>query len=111
MVMLAGTATWIAYSVLAPAAGLSWQRTTVSGFVVLSVSGLIGKLMGLIMARIRFHFMVRSLGAGHAGAARCKRLDKALGPVYIHRTTATTLIIAAKSCWSACQSKVGFGSN
>jgi len=61
MVMLAGTATWIAYSVLAPAAGLSWQRTTVSGFVVLSVSGLIGKLMGLIMARIRFHFMVRSL--------------------------------------------------
>jgi hypothetical protein len=58
MVMLAGTATWIVYSALA---GLSWQRTTVSGLIVLSVSGLIGKLMGLILARMRFHFMVRSL--------------------------------------------------
>lgn len=60
-VMLAGTATWIAYSILAPAAGQSWQRTAVSGLVVLSVSGLIGKLMGLLLARMRFHFLVRSL--------------------------------------------------
>jgi hypothetical protein len=61
MVMLAGMAAWIAYSMLAPVPGLSWPRTIVSGFVVLSVSGLIGRSMGLILARIRFHFTVRNL--------------------------------------------------
>jgi hypothetical protein len=61
MMMLAGTAAWIAYSVFVPATEFSWQRTAVSGFVVLWISGLVGKLMGLVLARMRFHFMVRSL--------------------------------------------------
>jgi len=60
MGMVAGTATWIIYSVLAPA-GLSWQRTAISGFAALWVSGLVGKLVGLVLARMRFHFTVRNL--------------------------------------------------
>lgn len=61
IVMLAITATWIVHSFLAPELGRSWQRTTVIGLVVLTVSGLIGKLIGLILARVRFHLTIRGL--------------------------------------------------
>jgi hypothetical protein len=61
IVMLSVTATWIVYTSLASATGRSWQRTVVTGLVVLSVSALIGKLMGLGLARVRFHLTVRSL--------------------------------------------------
>jgi hypothetical protein len=59
--MLSVTTIWIVYTSLAPVVGRSWQRTVVTGLAVLFVSGLIGKLMGLILARVRYHLTVRSL--------------------------------------------------
>ena len=61
IVMLTVTATWIVHSFMSPVLGRSWQLTTLIGLVVLSVSGLIGKLMGLILARVRFYLTVRGL--------------------------------------------------
>jgi hypothetical protein len=61
IVMLSVTAIWIVRTTLAPVVGRSWQRTIVIGLAVLFVSGLIGKLMGLILAQVRLHLMVRDL--------------------------------------------------
>jgi len=61
IVMLSVTLAWIVHTLLVPAAGRSWQRTIVIGLVVLIGSALIGKLMGLGLARVRFHLEVRSL--------------------------------------------------
>jgi hypothetical protein len=61
IVMLTVTAIWTVYSFLAPELGRSWQRTTIIGLAVLSVSGLIGKLTGLLLARVRFHLTIRGL--------------------------------------------------
>lgn len=61
IVMLSVTLAWIVHTLLVPAAGRSWQRTVVIGLVVLIGSALIGKLMGLGLARVRLHLEVRSL--------------------------------------------------
>jgi hypothetical protein len=61
IIMLSGTGLWIFYSFLSPAAGRSWQRSIGMGLFVLLVSGLVGKLIGLAVARVRFNLMVRSL--------------------------------------------------
>jgi hypothetical protein len=60
MVMLAVTAIWMAYPVLG-SAGRFGQRSIATGLVVMFVSGLTGKLIGLALARVRFHWTVRSL--------------------------------------------------
>ena len=60
MVMLAVTAIWMACPVLG-SAGRFGQRSIATGLVVMFVSGLVGKLIGLALARVRFHFTVRSL--------------------------------------------------
>lgn len=58
--MLFAIALWIVYSVL-PHTVRSWQRTIGMGILVLFVSGLAGKLIGLALARIRFNLTVRNL--------------------------------------------------
>jgi hypothetical protein len=61
IVMLVVTTSWIVYTLLVPVAGRSWQRTIAIGSVVLFVSALIGKLIGLGLARVRLHLEVRRL--------------------------------------------------
>jgi hypothetical protein len=61
IIMLTVTTFWIVYAHLVPVVGRSWQHSIGIGLVVLFVSGLIGKLIGLILARVRFHLIVRSL--------------------------------------------------
>jgi hypothetical protein len=61
IVMLSVTATWIVSTLVSPVLGRSRQHTIAIGLLVLFVSGLIGKLMGLIRARVLFHLTVRSL--------------------------------------------------
>ena len=74
IVMLSVTTIWIIHTLLVPAAGRSWQRITVNGLVVLIVSALIGKLMGLGLARVRLHLEVRRLRLrfyGNTGRPTC----------------------------------------
>jgi hypothetical protein len=61
LIMLSVTGAWISYSFLSPAAGRSWQRSIGMGLLVLLVSGFVGKLVGLTLARVRFNLTVRSL--------------------------------------------------
>lgn len=61
IVMLSVTTSWIVHTLLVPAAGRSWQRTIAIGLVVLIASALIGKLIGLGLARVRLHLEVRRL--------------------------------------------------
>jgi hypothetical protein len=61
LVTLLLVATWIAFSYLMPAAGHTWPDALIRGTIVVSVSALIGKLLGLIIARIRFNLTARSL--------------------------------------------------
>ncbi len=60
VVMLAVTAIWMIYPVVATG-GRFWQRSTITGVVVLFGSGLVGKVLGLALARLRFLLTVRSL--------------------------------------------------
>jgi hypothetical protein len=77
IVMLSVTIPWIVYMFLAPVVGRSWQHTIVVGLVVLFVSSLIGKLMGLILARVRFHLTVRSLRRRVCVGATAQALTRA----------------------------------
>jgi len=61
LIMLSVTGAWIFYSFLSPAAGRYWQRSIWMGLLVLLVSGLVGKLIGLALARVRFNLTVRNL--------------------------------------------------
>lgn len=61
IVMLGVTASWICYAWLVPANERSWQRTVVIGLVVLVLSAVVGKVLGLALARIRFYVTVRRL--------------------------------------------------
>jgi hypothetical protein len=61
IVMLGATGLWVARMVVAPVAGRSWLSTVAWGLLVLFTSTLIGKLLGIALSRIRFHFAVRSL--------------------------------------------------
>ena len=61
IVMLSVTTSWIVHTLLLPVAGRSWQRTIAIGLVVLIGSALIGKLLGLGLARVRFHLTARGL--------------------------------------------------
>jgi hypothetical protein len=60
IVMLSVTVPWIVYSFLSMQ-GQSWQRSIGTGLLVLFVSGLVGKVLGVGLARIRFTLAVRSL--------------------------------------------------
>lgn len=60
IVMLAVTAVWMVYPVLG-SAGRFGQRSIATGLVVMFVSGLTGKLIGLALARVRFLLTVRNL--------------------------------------------------
>jgi len=68
-VTLVLVAAWIACSYLMPAAGHSWPDAVIRGMIVVSVSALIGKLLGLLVARIRFHLAARSLALRACGGA------------------------------------------
>jgi hypothetical protein len=61
IVMLSVTTIWIAYTLLISAVDRSWQHIVVTGLVVLIVSALTGKLLGLGLARVRLYLAVRSL--------------------------------------------------
>ena len=61
IVMLGATGLWVAHTVVAPVAGRSWLSTVALGLLVVFTSTLIGKLLGIALSRIRFHFAVRSL--------------------------------------------------
>lgn len=61
LVMLGVTASWIVHTLLVPTAGRSWQRTVAIGFAVLMTSALIGKLIGLGLARLRLYMALRRL--------------------------------------------------
>ena len=61
IVMLSATCFWIVHVWSAPETGRSWQHVVVTGLLVAFVSGLLGKLMGLGLARVRFHMTVRAL--------------------------------------------------
>ena len=61
LVMLSVTTIWLVQTFLAPVAGRSWQRMIFIGLAVVTVSSLIGKVMGLILARVRYHLTLRSL--------------------------------------------------
>ena len=58
VVMLSCTTAWVVYCLLA---GRTWQGAIVRGLAVLLASGVVGKLMGLALARLRFHLTVRNL--------------------------------------------------
>lgn len=61
IVMLGVTIGWIVHAVLVPAEGRPWQRTIATGFAVLVASALIGKLLGLGLARVRLYLELRGL--------------------------------------------------
>lgn len=67
IVMLSATTVWIMYTFWVPVVKRSWQHTMIVGVIVLFVSGLIGKLMGLILARVRFHLIVRGVRRASTG--------------------------------------------
>jgi hypothetical protein len=60
IVMLGATGFWLART-FAAATQASWQQLLVSGFAVLFVSAGLGKLLGLGLARARFHLLKRGL--------------------------------------------------
>ena len=61
IVMLSVTSAWIVHTLLVPTAGRSWQRAIGIGLAVSIGSALVGKLVGLGLARVRLHLEVRSL--------------------------------------------------
>lgn len=61
VMMLSATGFWIVHVWSAPATGRSWQHVVMTGLLVAFVSGLLGKLMGLGLARVRFLLTVRAL--------------------------------------------------
>lgn len=61
IVMLGATSSWIVHALLAPTPGRSWQRTVALGFAVMIASTLVGKLMGLGLARVRLHLELYTL--------------------------------------------------
>jgi hypothetical protein len=61
LIMLSVTGAWISYSFLSHPAGRYWHRSIWMGLSVLFVSGLVGKIVGLAIARVRFNLTVRDL--------------------------------------------------
>jgi hypothetical protein len=72
IVMLGVTGMWVARAVLAPVPGRSWPYTVALGLLVLFTSTLIGKLLGIALARMRFHVAVRSLRRRVQDAGLCR---------------------------------------
>jgi hypothetical protein len=61
LVMLSVTGAWLFYPFLSQAAGRYAQRSIGIGLLVFFVSGLVGKIIGLAIARVRFNLTVRDL--------------------------------------------------
>lgn len=61
IVMLSFTAAWVVYSFLSPPHGRSWQHWIEIGLLVLVASAVIGKLIGIALARVRFNLTIRGL--------------------------------------------------
>jgi hypothetical protein len=61
LIMLSVTGAWIGYLFLSQAAGPYWQSSIWRGLLILLVSGLVGKIIGLAIARVRFNLTVRNL--------------------------------------------------
>ncbi|HZR55684.1 MAG TPA: hypothetical protein VFA74_02335 [Terriglobales bacterium] len=61
LVMLSVTGAWLFYPLLSQATGHYAQRSIWMGSLVFLVSGLIGKIIGLAIARVRFNLTVRDL--------------------------------------------------
>jgi hypothetical protein len=61
LIMLSATGAWLFYPFLSQAAGGYAQRSISMGLLVLFVSGLVGKIVGLAIARVRFNLTVHDL--------------------------------------------------
>jgi hypothetical protein len=59
--MLSITGVWISYSFLSHAVGRYSHRSMWMGLLILLLSGLVGKILGLAIARVRFNLTVRDL--------------------------------------------------
>jgi len=59
--MLCAIVIWIVNALLSPSTGRSSLRSIGLAVSVMAVSGLIGKLIGLAVARVRLYFAVQSL--------------------------------------------------
>ncbi|QEA39653.1 hypothetical protein FGL86_11630 [Pistricoccus aurantiacus] len=73
IVMLIVTISWVIHTLLMPIAGRAWQSTVAIGLAVLFASALIGKLVGLGLARVRLYLAMRRLHRRLCGKAAQKR--------------------------------------
>ena len=73
LTMLCATAAWTGYSLLSQAAERHWQRCLWMGLLILLVSGVAGKIIGLAVARVRFNLTVRDLKSRTSAGRSCRQ--------------------------------------